>query len=72
MKPAEEWLQNLLLKDNVVRSGTLEIIKQIQLDALKQGMTNAASFVRSRSVKGTHTDLCADEILNIRDNKTTI
>ena len=42
MKTAEEWIPEMVAKYGVVRRGMTDTIKQIQLDAIKEGMRRAA------------------------------
>ena len=72
MKSAEEWIQEILLSD----TSTVNDIKKIQLDAWKQGMTDAAKTCDEDS-KWTWVDHnCAvgisEELLKMRDDKQSL
>ena len=44
MKTAKEWVSVILAKYGIVRNGMADVIKEIQLDAMKEGMKRAAKI----------------------------
>lgn len=77
MKTAEEWANEVgetvmldcFAGDRMARPGdpTINLVKQIQLDAFKAGMTEAAGMVSCKDGLAIR-----QAILSARDNKTTI
>lgn len=80
MKTAESWVDietgNVFFhaqEDSVSDEDWIELVKQIQLDAYRAGMTQAAEICKSRE---TESDLtveahwCKQAILTARDKKT--
>jgi len=78
MKTAEEWAKEICQKDgqsDVYDLVTVDFdeIKQIQLDAYKQGMTDAASILSTTCYEGTVIlSEARQAILAARDKKETI
>ena len=83
MKTAEQWVSEWRSDSNLDtwRYAELDLeerFKQIQLDAWKQGMTDAAKQVADSTPEAPTTaeddwiDHAVDSILSARDNKTTI
>lgn len=84
MKTAEEWFEENSLKlgdGTLIPILTKEVIKEIQLDAYKAGMTDAESEVQS--VQNPFTGIengavywmrsnCSARILSARDRKTSL
>jgi cytochrome c553 len=76
MKTAEEWIQEnnpLLLVGGGTYNGILERYKQIQLDAMKEGMRRAAGMDRlARHTNASHEDVkqIADNILTAAEQLT--
>ena len=67
MKTAESWLK---VGDKCKCPECIDLIKQIQLDAWKQGMADAADIVltgQSKSFRGT-----ADEIHQAHDERKSV
>lgn len=67
MKTAEEWLYELDANETGVAVCTTSEIRQIQLDALKQGMTEAAEIVHDEGLLQM-----SESILAARDSKTSL
>lgn len=77
MKTAEEWTQhyiNRLLFTHSTREEKVEAIKQIQLDAWKQGMADAAEYVRTQGIYSIRSPMgfYAQAILKNRDDRKVI
>lgn len=70
MKTAEEWDKLDEFRD-IYTEDLLPIIKQIQLDAYKAGMSEATEITLLTSNNLTHDEI-ASLILSARDNKTTL
>ncbi len=78
MKTAENWSRNVEFdigtKSGILRSEFIRVIKQIQLDAWKQGMMDAAELCDNRKsnipmVVMDTAILCRDDIFAAIQNK---
>jgi hypothetical protein len=67
MKTAEEWINS----DTYLQRYHEALIKRIQLDAIRHGMTLAAEICLRSDSENSKFD-CAGLILNARDKKTTL
>lgn len=78
-----DMTQRIVNRPNSVETKLINLIKQIQLDAYKAGMSEAAVLLRSRMVPGielsiaqTRRNVTLDEgardVLSARDRKTSL
>ena len=69
MKSAEQWLAETLFSD----TSSLDDVREIQLDAMKEGMRRAAGMDRlARHTNVSHEDVkqIAENILNVSERLT--
>lgn len=68
MKTAEEWYKENNISGECFALLTRSDIKEVQLDAFKAGMTEAATYI----VEDGNPLVAKERILTARDNKTTL